>query len=83
MENNNFIDVHNMLVAQLQKLSDDNLCKDAKKLKLQTDRAKAMCGIAGQITSLANAQVHALEVKGEYGFITDEMPEQLDVRTNE
>ena len=82
MENNNFIDVHNLLLQQMKKLSDDKLCKNESTLKIQTDRAKAMCGLASQIVSLANAQVRALEVKGEYGFISEEMPEQLDVRTN-
>ena len=76
--NTTFKDIHEMLAKQLRNLSDDDLCKDSEKLKMQADRAKAMCGITSSMVALATTQLHALEVKEEYGLMFDDLPEQLD-----
>ena len=75
---NDFTAIHNMLVEQMKKLSDDKLCNTEDKLKLQADRAKALCGLTSSVVSLSNTQIRALEVKEEYGLMFSDLPEQLN-----
>ena len=44
---NKLSDIHNMLVAQMERLSDDNLCPDT--LNEELVRTRALCGITKAI----------------------------------
>ena len=56
---NRLVDVHNMLIAQMEALSDGDLDMDG--VKTEAERAKAMCQVAGAIEK--NARL-ALDAQG-------------------
>lgn len=63
---NKLSDVHNHLMAQLERLSDEAL--DAEKLQLELDRTKAIAVVSSQIVANARVVLDAKIAAAEYGI---------------
>lgn len=61
---NKLSDVHNHLVAQLERLSDESL--DAEKLQLELERTKAIAVVSNQIVANARVVLDAKIAAAEY-----------------
>lgn len=65
---NSLSDLNNHLFAQLERLSDENLTKNADKLKAELDRTKAVSAISKDIVSNAELILKAEIAKLDYGL---------------
>lgn len=74
---NKMSDVWNMLVAQMERLNDDELCVDIEQVAKEEKRASAMVGVTEQLLNMAQLQLKAFEVAEEYGCTKAEMPPLL------
>lgn len=63
---NKKVDLHNILFAQLENLSDESLVGDD--LRAEIERSKAICNVSGQILQNANLALKTAEFKIEYGI---------------
>lgn len=76
MANNKLSDVKDVLIAQLQDLSDTDLTDE--QLDKEIKRSKAMIGVAGQITSIYNTSLNAMQIAAQGKFIdTTKVTEQF------
>lgn len=63
MVRNTLEDVNNLLVAQLEKLSDDNL--SSEELELEISRSRAMGAVTGNILKTQALALRAVETLSE------------------
>ncbi len=64
---NQLIDLNNHLFAQIERLSDESLKKDA--LKAEIERSKAVAGISKEIVANARLSLDAEIARKEYGLM--------------
>lgn len=65
---NTLIDVHNILMASLERLDDDEIFENQEKAKLELNRAKAIAQTASVTVGNASLMLQAKKHKEEYGF---------------
>lgn len=70
-------DLNNHLFAQLERLDDESL--DLDQLKIESQRAKAISGIASQVIKNAKVTIDAMKLVSEGHFASEEMPSFLGV----
>lgn len=58
---NSLEDMHNLLMAELERLNDEDLTAEA--LDKEIERSKAMTGVAKAITENANTVIRAAQLK--------------------
>lgn len=71
---NKYLDLHNHLMAEMERLGDEDLLNSPEKIQNEVNRAKAMVEISSSITELGRMQIEALRVAGEYNYKKSEMP---------
>ena len=77
-----FSHIYEMLEGQIEKLSNDSLCNTEAKIKNQVERTSDICELTGQIVSLTNTQIKALEVKDRCEYAYSELPKQIGLGSN-
>ena len=75
---NKMTDVWNHLVAQMERLDDDDLCKDTESVARETERAKAMVSLSQNLVQIGALQLKALEVAENCGYMKKDIPLLLD-----
>lgn len=75
---NKLIDLNDHLFAQLERLNNEALQGEA--LRDETNRAKALTQVAGQIVSNAQLALEAERFCAEYGLRKAVMPQMLDAK---
>lgn len=78
---NKLTDVHDLLVAQLEALSGEDLTPD--ELDQEVKRSKAMVGVARAITANANTLKDMVKIQVEYGKGAIDAPEILQITEKE
>lgn len=71
---NNIGDLSDMLFDQLDRLDDETVCKTDEDLKNEIEKTKLKVELAKNIISIADIQLRAVQMAGEYGLKSKEMP---------
>lgn len=71
---NKISDVTNILIEQLERLNDDEVCHDSDSIKAETEKAKAMVCLSNAIVQNGMLQLRAMEIADKYHYMKNEMP---------
>ena len=72
---NTLLDVHNILMEQLERLSDEDL--DDEQLEKEMKRSKSMTDLTKVIVDNSNTMLDAQKLATEYGKTRETMPKIL------
>lgn len=77
---NSLSDLNNHLFAQLERLGDEDLVNDDKKLAAEIERSKAIAGVSVQVVSNANLALQATKFMsgGDRLPVGQKMPVMLE-----
>lgn len=75
---NKYIDLHNHLMSEIERLSDETLLDTPERITTEVARAKAMVDVTSSITEIGRLQLEALRVAGEYNYNKGDMPLLLE-----
>lgn len=79
---NKLIDVHNILMATLEDLDDEELYKEEAKVKTMLSRTKLKCEVAKQIVEINRLQFDAIKYADESPRF-NRLPETLELEKKE
>lgn len=65
---NKLTDLNNHLFEQLERLLDDDICKDKESSSVEIARAKAVCDVSQQIIGVANTQLEGIRLSNEWNL---------------
>ncbi len=74
---NSLSDLNNYLFEQLERLLDDEICKDEDSTKREIQKANAVTAVANSITNNAKVQLDAIRFREGMGLKKEEMPDML------
>lgn len=75
MAKNKLINVNDILMEQLERLNDDNICSDLEKIQKEVARAEAMTKVTDVIFKGAELQLKAYEIAEKNGILVKDLPE--------
>lgn len=81
---NKLSDLNDHLFAQLERLGDEDLCKDNEKLANEIERSKALTSISAQVVSNSRLalDVAKFQTGGDRLPVGQKMPAMLEVTHN-
>lgn len=74
---NSLTDLNNYLFEQLERLLDDEICRDEKSTAREIKKAHAVTDVANSITNNASVQLAAMKFKAGNNLTEDDMPQML------
>lgn len=74
---NKLTDLNNHLFEQLERLLDDDVCKDKESAELEISKAKMVCEVSQQIVGVAQVQLQGIKLAQEWNL--SKMPETLSL----
>lgn len=76
---NKLTDLNNHLFVQLERLGDDEICKDKESTMLEIARAKAVSDISTNIVEVARVCIDGIKLQEDLHISEKEMPEVLRI----
>lgn len=75
---NHLSDLNNHLFEQLERLMDDDICKDAESTQKEIEKSNAVVNIAEKIIDVGNLQLNAVKVSQNWNMGKGALPELLE-----
>jgi hypothetical protein len=74
---NKLSDLNNYLFEELERLMDDEVCKDTESTLREIDRSRAITDVAKTIVAAGHVQLDAIKTAGEWNLKNKQMPDLL------
>lgn len=75
---NSLTDVKNHLIAEMERLNDDEFVSNKETLKKEIDKANALSSLAEQIVNIQNSEINAMKTAKDCGLLY--VPKEMELK---